>query len=103
MGTFLGRSWTPFSTILEDLPYLENYVSAKAGSDEDIVYAYRYPAELRHRAQLMVDGFTRAVDHVFDVRQLEPSGELNGSHVCGTCRFGDDPRTSVLDRGQPRS
>jgi choline dehydrogenase-like flavoprotein len=98
MGTFLGRTWTPFSTILEDLPYLENHVSAKAGSDEDVVYAYRYPAELRHRAQLMVDGFKRAVDHVFDVRQLEPSGELNGSHVCGTCRFGDDPRTSVLDR-----
>ncbi len=98
MGTFLGRRWTPFSTILEDLPYLENHVSAKAGSDEDVVYAYRYPAELRHRAQLMVDGFKRAVDHVFDVRQLEPSGELNGSHVCGTCRFGNDPRTSVLDR-----
>ena len=98
MGTLSGRPWTPFSTILEDLPYLENHVSARAGSDEDIVYAYRYPAELRHRAQLMVDGFKRAVDHVFDVRQLEPSGELNSSHVCGTCRFGDNPRTSVLDR-----
>jgi choline dehydrogenase-like flavoprotein len=98
MGTFLGRPWTPFSTILEDLPYLENHVSAKAGSDEDVVYAYHYPAELRRRAQFMVDGFKRAVDHVFDVHQLEPSGELNGSHVCGTCRFGDDPRTSVLDR-----
>lgn len=98
MGTFLGRPWTTFSTILEDLPYLENHVSAKTGSDEDVVYAYRYPAELRHRGQLMVDGFKRAVDHVFDVRQLEPSSELNSSHVCGTCRFGDDPRTSVLDR-----
>lgn len=98
MGTLLGRPWTMFSTILEDLPYLENRVSAKTGSDEDVVYVYRYPAELRHRAQLMVGGFKRAVDHVFDVRQLEPSGELNSSHVCGTCRFGDDPRTSVLDR-----
>lgn len=98
VGTFLGRPWTAFSAILEDLPYPENRVSAIAGSDEDIVYAYRYPPELRRRAQLMADGFRRAVDHVFDVRPLEPLGELNGSHVCGTCRFGDDPRTSVLDR-----
>ena len=22
---------------------------------------------------------------------------INYGHVCGTCRFGDDPRTSVLD------
>jgi choline dehydrogenase-like flavoprotein len=97
-ATFLGRSWTAFSAIVEDLPYPENCVRAKAGSDEDIVYAYRYPPELRRRAQLMIDGFERAVDTVFDVRSLEPPGELNSSHVCGTCRFGDDPRTSVLDR-----
>jgi len=34
---------------------------------------------------------------LFDVRPLQPAGALNGSHVCGTCRFGDDPQTSVLD------
>jgi choline dehydrogenase-like flavoprotein len=98
MAPFLGRPWTAFSAILEDLPYPENRVAAKAGSDEDIVYAYRYPPELRRRAQLMIDGFEREVDTVLDVRRLEPSGELNGSHACGTCRFGNDPRSSVLDR-----
>jgi choline dehydrogenase-like flavoprotein len=98
MSTFLGRPWTAFSAILEDLPYLENHTAAKAGSDEDIVYAYRSPPELRRRAQMMVEGFERAVATVFDLRSLVPLGEPNGSHVCGTCRFGDDPRTSVLDR-----
>jgi len=98
MAPFLGRRWTAFSAILEDLPYPENRVAAKASSDEDIVYAYRYPPELRRRAQLVIDGFERKVNMLFDVRRLEPQGELNGSHACGTCRFGDDPRASVLDR-----
>ncbi len=98
MGTFLCRSWTVFAAIVEDLPYRGNYVAAKPGSDEDIVYTYRYPDELRRRARMMCDRFTSAVDPFFDVRPLQPIGALNGSHVCGTCRFGDDPRTSVLDR-----
>ena len=97
-GTFLSCPWTAFAAIVEDLPYLENYVAAKAGSEEDIVYNYRYPPELRRRTRLMVDGFKAAVAALFDVRSLEPVGDLNGSHVCGTCRFGDDPRMSVLDR-----
>ena len=47
---------------------------------------------------MMIDGFEHAAATVFDVRWLEPSARINGSHVCGTCRFGDNPRTSVLDR-----
>ena len=39
-----------------------------------------------------------AVEPLFDVRPVQPTGLLNGTHVCGTCRFGNDPRTSVLDR-----
>jgi choline dehydrogenase-like flavoprotein len=98
MGTFLGRSWTVFAGIVEDLPYPGNYVAAKTGSEEDIVYTYRYPDELRRRALMMCNGFKSAVDPLFNVRPLQPPGALNGSHVCGTCRFGDDPQTSVLDR-----
>ena len=92
------RSWTVFAAIVEDLPYPGNYVVAKAGSEEDIIYTYRYTDELRHRAQLMRDRFKRALDPLFDVRPLLPTGALNGTHVCGTCRFGDDPQMSVLDR-----
>lgn len=98
IGGFLYRSWTVFAAIVEDLPYPTNYVAAKPGSDEDIVYTYRYPEELRRRAQMMCDAFKTAVSPVLDVRPLQPMGALNGSHVCGTCRFADDSRTSVLDR-----
>ncbi len=98
IGKPLNRSWTMFTAIVEDLPYHRNAVAAKSGSDEDIVYTYRYPEELRYRAQTMTDGFQTVVASQFDIRPLQPSGIINGSHVCGTCRFGGDPRTSVLDR-----
>ena len=97
-GRFLCRSWIVFAAIVEDLPYPGNYVAAKAGSEEDIVYTYRYPDELRRRANMMCDRFKSTVASLLDVRPLQPVGALNGSHVCGTCRFGDDPQTNVLDR-----
>ncbi len=98
MGASLGDSWTMFAGIVEDLPYPGNHVAAKTASDEDIVYTYRYPDELRRRSLMMRDGFKSAVEPHFEVRPLQPAGTLNGSHVGGTCRFGDDPRSSVLDR-----
>jgi choline dehydrogenase-like flavoprotein len=98
MGEFLSRPWAVFAAIVEDLPYPGNCVAAKSGSEEDIVYTYSYPSELRRRAQTMVDQFRSAVESILDVRPLQPAGLLNGSHVCGTCRFGEDPQKSVLDR-----
>jgi choline dehydrogenase-like flavoprotein len=98
IGKFLCRSWTVFAAIVEDAPYPGNYVAAKAGSEEDIVYTYRYPDELRRRARMMCDAFKSTLAPLFDVWHLEPAGMLNNSHVCGTCRFGDDPQTNVLDR-----
>lgn len=98
MMSFAYHSWTVFATIVEDLPYAENRVTAKPGSDGEIVYNYHYPDELRRREQMLSDGFKRALNGVFEVRPVQPTGELNLSHVCGTCRFGNNPRTSVLDR-----
>ena len=98
MAPRLDRAWTPFSAILEDLPYDCNHVAAKSGSDEDVVYTYRYPEELRRRAGAMVDLLRQAAAPRFDSFPLKPIGGLNGGHGCGTCRFGEDPRTSVLDR-----
>ncbi len=97
-GAYMNRSATVFATIVEDLPYPGNRVTARSGSDEDVVYEYRYPDELRRRSYMLLESFKAAVDSRFAQRRLGPSGALNIGHVCGTCRFGSDPRTSVLDR-----
>ena len=60
-------------------------------------FEYRYPDELRAR----VARFRSRVAHALRPHRtfvLSGDNNLNFGHVCGTCRFGDDPATSVLDR-----
>jgi choline dehydrogenase-like flavoprotein len=95
IGAWLNRPSTVFSTILEDLPYTCNRVRATADGP---VFEYRFPHELRMRAWRLFSALERHVAGRFLVKPLRGLGSLNSSHGCGTCRFGDDPAESVLDR-----
>lgn len=85
-----------FATILEDLPYRENRVVLDRESPNRWRFEYRYPDELRERSRffrrLLAE---RLAPH--RVAVLTGDDNLNYGHVCGTCRFGHDPATSVLD------
>lgn len=86
-----------WATIVEDLPYLHNRVIADPGSVNGMRFEYRYPAELKAR----VAAFRRRLaERLAPHRVIVLTGpnNINFGHVCGTCRFGDDPATSVLDR-----
>jgi choline dehydrogenase-like flavoprotein len=95
----LCRRASVLSTIVEDLPYNENRVLADSKAPSGRRFDYTYTPDLlrrnsyfrkqlllriapRHRARIVTAG----------------RNNLNYGHVCGTCRFGDDPRTSVLDK-----
>ena len=89
------------AAMTEDLPYLDNRVlpSDRPGADgrQRVRMSYRlHPSEVERR-----DTFLRALKEVLaPFRRLAlGSGKDNANlgHVCGTCRFGDDPATSVLD------
>lgn len=86
-----------FASIIEDLPYTENRVVPDARAPSGMRFEYRYPDELRERVRLFRE---RLPKRLAPVRTFVLSSEnnLNYGHVCGTCRFGDDPATSVLDR-----
>jgi len=98
IGSYVYRSATVFATIVEDLPYARNRVMPRPRSEHEVSYEYHYPNELRARNWTLFQGFSAAVRRRFAVRPLQSIGMLNNSHACGTCRFGDDPSTSVLDR-----
>jgi choline dehydrogenase-like flavoprotein len=89
------------AAILEDLPYLDNRVLPSNRPSEDgrqrLRLRYRlHASEIQRRAE-----FLRQIKHVLKpFRKLTlRTGESNSTlgHVCGTCRFGTDPKTSVLD------
>ena len=89
------------AAMMEDLPYLDNRVlpSDKPSTDgrQRLRLQYRlHPSEIARRAT-----FLRQIKEVlqpFRVLTLR-TGDNNSTlgHVCGTCRFGTDPATSVLD------
>jgi len=89
------------AAIMEDLPYLDNRVLPSdrpcVDGRQRLRIQYRlHPSEIERRAT-----FLRQVKEVLaPFRKISlGSGKANGNlgHVCGTCRFGTDPKTSVLD------
>jgi choline dehydrogenase-like flavoprotein len=97
-GAYVARSGFGMATIVEDLPYTCNRVLPRAASLDGIAYEYRYPHELRVRSWTLLQHVRESLKEHFFVRLARPAGLLNVSHACGTCRFGDNPETSVLDR-----
>ena len=93
-----AQSVACFMTIVEDYPYAGNRVILEAGNGDSVRWEYKYPDELRARSRLLIDAFRTYLTPVGDLSILGTHGLLNGSHVCGTCRSGNDPRMSVLDR-----
>jgi len=89
------------AAMTEDLPYLDNRVlpSDRPSTDgrQRLRLQYRlHPSEIERRA-----AFLRQLKEVLKpFRRISlGSGKNNANlgHVCGTCRFGTDPTTSVLD------
>jgi len=97
VGARLFANSAVICPIVEDLPYRENRVFPDARSPSGMRFEYRYPDELRSRNQLL----RRKLSEVFGrwrLAVLTGENNLNFGHACGTCRFGDDPLSSVLDR-----
>lgn len=89
------------AAMTEDLPYLDNRVLPSNGSSSDgrqrLRIHYRlHASEIERRATFLRQ--LKAVLEPFRTIALG-SGKNNANlgHVCGTCRFGTDPKTSVLD------
>ncbi|HJV26875.1 MAG TPA: GMC family oxidoreductase [Aromatoleum sp.] len=88
---------TILATIIEDLPQAGNRVLPPAGGSEAISISYRVNAREGNRIERMrehMKTLLRPYRHLL-IKQAENNERI--AHACGTCRFGDDPRCSVLD------
>ena len=94
-SVIFGRA-TIFATILEDKPYPENRIVLDPQEPSGMRFDYAVHVELRERISelrnLIKKTLTR--NHLM---VISPEISLNFGHPSGTCRFGTDPTSSVLD------
>jgi len=98
IGNVYYRGAVVFATIVEDLPYWNNRVLPDREANDGRRFEYEYPDELKRRVALMRTQLRTLLARRHKVRIPSGFNNLNYGHVCGTCRFGDDPASSVLDR-----
>ena len=97
LGTRIFQNAVTFATIVEDLPYLHNRVIPDNTQEAGLRFEYHYSDELKvrnERFQLKLSKSLKPHRMAF----LSNENNINYGHVCGTCRFGNDPKTSVLNK-----
>ncbi len=89
------------AAMMEDLPYLDNRVllSDRRGSDgrQRVRMQYRLHANEIERHAAFMRQFSKVLAPFRKISLGSGKDNANLGHVCGTCRFGTDPKTSVLD------
>lgn len=91
---------TILASVMEDLPFRDNAVSLPDDGAESGAVKINY--RLRAGEMARIKAFRQQVAATLSpyrymfIKQAENNQRI--AHVCGTCRFGNDPATSVLDR-----
>lgn len=87
--------------IMEDLPYLDNRVLPSdrptADGRQRLRMHYRMHASEIERRAIFVPQLKEALKPFRKLTLRDAKNNSAIAHACGTCRFGDDPKTSVLD------
>ena len=87
---------TIFATILEDKPYPENRIVLDPDEPSGMRFDYVIHAELRERVRVLRSLIKKSLSrHRLFIISQEIS--LNFGHPSGTCCFGTNPSSSVLD------
>lgn len=84
-----------FASIVEDLPNRHNRVSHHNGRTE---ISYTLTADDHARINTMRQKVLAAFNPLSVTIMQQAGNNQRLAHACGTCRFGDDPKTSVLNR-----
>jgi choline dehydrogenase-like flavoprotein len=86
-----------FAAATEDDADPENRICLDPAEPNGAHFTYTITEDLRKRAEALRNAF-RASIRPWRLLPLSPTLSMNYGHPCGTCRFGDDAGTSVLDR-----
>jgi choline dehydrogenase-like flavoprotein len=93
---FLGSA-SLFAAAAEDDADPENRICLDPKEPSGAFFVYTIPEDLQRRAAALRSAFKASIKP-WRLVPLSPTLTMNYGHPSGTCRFGDDAETSVLDR-----
>lgn len=85
-----------FAALIEDDPNPDNQIKLNLKEPNGATFSYTVTDDLRERANTLYKTFIKFIGK-WRVLRISPSLEFNSGHPAGTCRFGNDPATNVLD------
>jgi choline dehydrogenase-like flavoprotein len=97
IGAFMFGRAGIFAAMTEDDPNPDNRIMLDPGEPDGASISYTITDDLRRRADELRLAFSRSV-RPFRMLRLSTELEMNYGHPCGTCRFGNERTSSVLDR-----
>jgi choline dehydrogenase-like flavoprotein len=86
-----------FAAMTEDDPNPDNRIILDSNEPDGASFSYTITDDLRRRADELLLAFSLSV-RPWRILRIAPELEMNYGHPCGTCRFGDERGSSVLDR-----
>ncbi|MDJ0630916.1 MAG: GMC family oxidoreductase [Rhodobacter sp.] len=86
------------SAMMEDFPYEDNRVVLDPDTPSGMRFHYRMDDEAQARGTAYVKLLKARLRGHARIQVLSARPNLNFGHPCGTCRAGDDPARSVVDR-----
>ncbi len=86
-----------FAAMTEDDPNPENRIVLDSSEPDGARFFYTITDDLRRRADALRLAFSQSV-RPWRMFRITTELDMNYGHPCGTCRFGDEPGSSVLDR-----
>jgi choline dehydrogenase-like flavoprotein len=86
-----------FAAMTEDDPNPDNRIILDPNEPDGASFSYTITDDLRRRADELRFAFSRSV-RPWRMLRITTELEMNYGHPCGTCRFGDERASSVLDR-----
>jgi choline dehydrogenase-like flavoprotein len=86
-----------FGAMTEDDPSPANRVVLDPHEPDGAKFIYTITEDLRRRAYELCEQFARHI-RPWRLVRISPELTMNYGHPCGTCRFGNNPASSVLDR-----
>jgi choline dehydrogenase-like flavoprotein len=97
IGAAMFGSAVIFAAMTEDDPNPDNRIILDPNEPDGASFSYAITDDLRRRADELRLAFSRSV-RPWRMLRISTKLDMNYGHPCGTCRFGDGPAFSVLDR-----